>query len=95
MKIVDIADATASLAAYAKKVGKGPLVVTNRGKPIAAIIEIKNADLETVTLSMDPDFLALIKRSRDRARNEGTISADEIRRRLIPSGPGRAKKKRK
>jgi len=40
------------------------------------------ADLETVTLSTNPQFLALIERSRVRQKSEGGISSTEMRRRL-------------
>jgi len=43
---------------------------------------IENADVETVTLSTHPGFLALIERSRIRQNAEGGISSDEMRRRL-------------
>jgi antitoxin (DNA-binding transcriptional repressor) of toxin-antitoxin stability system len=92
MKTVDIADATASLAEYAKKVNKGLVVLTARGQPVAALVRIKNADLETVALSTNPEFLALIERSRVRALEEGTISSVEMRRRLAVPGPRRTRK---
>jgi len=52
------------------------------GKPVAAVVPIENADLETVTLSTHPQFLALIERSRSRQKAEGGISSAEMRRRL-------------
>ncbi|GFP20502.1 hypothetical protein HKBW3S03_02005, partial [Candidatus Hakubella thermalkaliphila] len=41
-----------------------------------------NADMETVSLSTNPQFLALIERSRARQQAEGGISSEEMRRRL-------------
>ncbi|MGE5445611.1 MAG: hypothetical protein ACM3SR_13630 [Ignavibacteriales bacterium] len=40
------------------------------------------ADLETVTISTNPQFIALIERSRARQKSEGGISSTEMRRRL-------------
>lgn len=82
MRIVEKAEATASLAEYTTGVKKEPLVVTRKGKPIAALVSIENADLETVSLSTNRKFLELIERSRARQRAEGGISSDEMRRRL-------------
>jgi len=82
MKTLEIAKAKASLAKYARDVNKEPVILTKDGKPVAALVAIENADLETVTLSTSPQFLALIERSRARQESEGGISSTEIRRRL-------------
>lgn len=85
MKVLDKADATAPLADYAADIDKEPVVITSDGTPIAALVSIENADLETVSLSTNPKFLELIERSRARQRAEGGVSADEMRRRLASS----------
>ena len=82
MKTLEMDKATASLAEYARDVGKEPVIVTANGKPVAALMPIENADLETVTLSTHPQFIALIERSRARQKAEGGISNLEMRRRL-------------
>ena len=82
MKTLEMAQATAPLAEYAKDVDKEPVVLTVGGKPVAALVPIENADLETVALSTHPQFLALIERSRARHKAEGGISGEEMRRRL-------------
>lgn len=80
MKIVDIAEATATLAEYTTDLSEEPIVITNNGKPIAALITLENVDLETISLSSNPKFIELIERSRRRA--EGGISSAEMRRKL-------------
>jgi prevent-host-death family protein len=82
MRVIEKTKATAPLAAYANKVKKEPLIVTRKGKPIAALVPIENADLETVSLSTNRKFLELIERSRARQRVEGGISSAEIRQKL-------------
>jgi prevent-host-death family protein len=82
MKTLEMANATAPLAEYARDVAKEPVVVTVRGKPIAALVSVENADAETVTLSTHPQFIALIERSRARQKAEGGVSGEEMRRRL-------------
>lgn len=84
MKTLELVRATAPLAAYAQDVDvdKQTMVLTIDGKPIVALVPIENADMETVTLSTHPQFLALIERSRARHKAEGGIPADEMRRRL-------------
>jgi antitoxin (DNA-binding transcriptional repressor) of toxin-antitoxin stability system len=82
MKTLELARATDSLAKYARKVSKEPVVLTVGGKPVAALVGIENADAETVALSTSPRFIALIERSRARQKSEGGISGSEMRRRL-------------
>jgi len=82
VKTIEMAKATAPLAEYAQDVDKEPIILTKKGKPIAALVTIENADLETVTLSTNPKFLALIERSRTRQKTQGGISSKEMRRRL-------------
>jgi prevent-host-death family protein len=82
MKTLEMSKATASLADYAREVDKEPVIVTRHGRPVAALMPIENADRETVSLSTNARFLALIERSRQRHEAEGGISSDEMRRRL-------------
>ncbi len=82
MKVLELTKATAPLATYAQKVNKEPVILTDCGKPIAALVSLDDADLETATLSTNPRFLALIERSRGRMKSEGGISSGEMRRRL-------------
>ena len=82
MKRLEMTKATAPLAKYAKSVKKETVILTANGKPVAALVPIENADLETATLSTNPKFIALIERSRARQKAEGGISSAEMRKRL-------------
>ena len=86
MKVIDITEATNSLAKYAQEVTEEPVIITIGGKPVTALVAIENADLETVSLSTNPKFIDLIERSRARLRAEGDISPEEMRRRLKLDG---------
>ena len=85
MKTIEIGDARESLGQYAGRGENLPLVVTDHGRPVAALLPVPNADMETVSLSTNPKFLALIERSRERHEREGGISSSEMRRRLDPA----------
>lgn len=94
MKSIEMAEAKNPLSEYARKMGKEPVILTDGGRPVAALVPIRNADHETVTLSSDPLFLALIERSRTHLKEKGSITGAEMRRRLgaIPESgkkPGR------
>jgi len=82
MKTVEMTKAKSSLAEYAREAKKGPVMVTAEGKPVALLVSIRNADRETVSLSNNPQFLALIERSRARHQSQGGIPAEEMRHRL-------------
>jgi prevent-host-death family protein len=82
MKTLEMDKATEPLSQYVQQVSRGPLILTVGGKPVAALVSVENADLETMSLSTNPQFLDLIERSRARQSAEGGISSAEMRRRL-------------
>jgi PHD/YefM family antitoxin component YafN of YafNO toxin-antitoxin module len=82
MRTIELAEATASLADYADKLGTEPVILTHDGKPVAALISLENVDLETVSLSTNPQFIEIIEKARAQYKREGGISAQEVRRRL-------------
>ena len=77
-----MAKASGPLSQYAREAKKNPIVVVKNGKPVAAVVPLRNADVETVSLSTNRKFLAIIERSRSRLKKEGGISAKELRHRL-------------
>jgi hypothetical protein len=83
MKTIEIGEATNPLADYLQGVQSKPLVITDPGLPTAMILPLANTDLETVALGTNPDFIALIARSRARADQEGGLSPEEMRRRVL------------
>jgi antitoxin (DNA-binding transcriptional repressor) of toxin-antitoxin stability system len=94
MKTVEVTKATLPLAEYTKDVIKEPVIVTIKGKPVAALVNIRNADIETVALSQNQKFLNLIERSRCRQGKEGGISTEEMRQRLKQKRAEPSKRKR-
>jgi len=82
LKTIELSKARLSLAEYAEAVKREPVVVTRDGKPVAALVGLGGADMETVSLSTDRGFIELIERSRIREKKEGGITSDEMRKRL-------------
>ena len=92
MKTVDIAEATGSLSEYARQIRRGPLVVTRRRRPIAVVVSVEGLDCESLSLSTNPDFMALIERSRASYSANGGVSLDQVRRRYgLRSKAGRSR----
>jgi hypothetical protein len=90
MKSVAIEGATMKpkqLVALAKS---EPVLLTQGGHPVCAVIEIDEMDLEAWSLGRNPKFLKLLDRSRRRLRKEGGIPIEEVRRRLLGNGKRRA-----
>jgi antitoxin (DNA-binding transcriptional repressor) of toxin-antitoxin stability system len=81
MKTVEIS-AMDGLDKYAREAKKGPIILTEAKRPIAALVPIEDVDLESLATSTNPDFIALIERSRARMRAEGGMTMDEVRREL-------------
>jgi antitoxin (DNA-binding transcriptional repressor) of toxin-antitoxin stability system len=80
MKTIDLSEATASLRDYAQ--GGDPIVLTDGGHAIAALVPIDDDDAESLTLSLSPKFQAMIERSRHEHRAGASLSAEEVRRAL-------------
>jgi len=74
VKIVEIADATGALSEYAQIARRETVVVTRRGRPIAAMVPIDGTDLDTLSVSTNPEFIAIIEESRARCKTESGIS---------------------
>ena len=94
MTTVELKDATSSLADYARRAAAGPVVVTVRGKPVAALVPVEGMDLESLSVSTNPQFLDLIERSRRSLEEKGGVSSDEVRRRIGLPRKGHKRAKR-
>lgn len=85
MKSVRLSDVTGSLSDYARKGLSEPVVVTRQGRPVVAVMPLTRFDdWESVSLSTNAKFMDIIERSRASAREHGTVSLAEVRKRLVP-----------
>ena len=83
MKTVEMAEATASLSDYARKARKETLIVTRRGKPVAALMPVDaRTDLENLVVTTHPTFRTILERSEARYKTEGGLSTKQVRARL-------------
>lgn len=85
VRIVELADAKEPLSEYARQAESGPIILTRQGDIVAIVIAVENADSETVALSTNSDFMALIERSRLRQQKQGGLTSEEMRR-LVAAG---------
>jgi prevent-host-death family protein len=89
MKTIDVNEATGTLAQYTRGLRREPVILTRRGKPVAALVSVKGDDWESVSLATNPDFIRIIEESRARQEAEGGIPIEEVRRRLGLAKPRR------
>ena len=64
MKTIKLSEASRPLAEYATDLEDDIVLVTERNRPIAAVVSLKNADREVLSLNRNPQFLKIIQRSR-------------------------------
>ena len=77
-----------ALAAHVQPGREEPIIVTDGGRPVAAVIPVADEDVESLLLSINPAFQAILEKSERRLRTEGGLSSQEVRKRLgLPTGP--------
>jgi len=79
MKTIELTETTKPLADYVKAMDGMSIMIMYKGVALAALVPMDNADYETVSLSTNPEFIAMLERSRARGREEGGFSTEEMR----------------
>lgn len=79
MKMIKLSQASRPLAQYAADLHGEIVVLTQRNRPVAAIVPLKRSDQESVALSGHPEFLALIARSRSEFQRGHVLSLAEMK----------------
>jgi prevent-host-death family protein len=83
MKTIEMTEATEALSKYATEVRRETLVVTRKGRPVAALTPIgPQTDWENLVVSNDPEFRALIERSRQLHPAGSGLTTAQVRRKL-------------
>jgi prevent-host-death family protein len=94
MRKIEIRDATSPLAEYAGNVKGERILVTKKGKPVAALVTPDDIDWETLSLSLNPKFIELLEHSRESYRRYGGIPLHEVREELATYNAKAKRKKR-
>jgi antitoxin (DNA-binding transcriptional repressor) of toxin-antitoxin stability system len=89
VKTIKLSRASKSLADYAADLGNEIVVLTDREKPVAAIVPLRGVDADTVALSGHPGFLKIIARSRDEIRRGRTVSLAAMKAAFAVTAPNR------
>ena len=79
MQTIELKDATEPLAEYVKCMEGEPVTIVHKGVSLAVLVPAGNDDYESVQMSTNPEFIAMLERSRARGREEGGFSTEEMR----------------
>ena len=79
MKTIKLSSASRTLAEYAAEFSKEIVLLTERDKPVAAIVPLRGVARESIALSAHPDFLRIINRSRAQFRRRQTMSLADMK----------------
>jgi hypothetical protein len=95
MKTLEIHATGVTLVNAIKALDGQPLALLEDGQPVAVLVPSWGADMETISLSYNPKFIAMLTRSDQKYRNEDCISAEEMRRLVaeMPEHNSAAKKR--
>ena len=80
LKTIDVGQAHDLFIQFVEEPDHDPIIVTRKGRPIAVVLPVHGADVETVSVSLNPQFRALMEESRKQQDREGGFSSEEIRR---------------
>ena len=83
MKTLELRKASKTLADYAANLGSESIVVTSNRRPVAALVSLKDVDRESLSLSLDPAFLRIIRHARAEVRRGDVYSLEEVKREML------------
>ena len=81
MKTIELSEVSA-LTPHVQPGSHELVIVTQNGHTIAAILPADDQDVESLLLSVNPRFQAVLDRSQRRLESEGGLSSAEVRGRL-------------
>jgi hypothetical protein len=83
MKTMELSEASKPLSDYAEELGEEILILTDKKKPIAALVSLKYVDQEALSLSTNPEFIAIIEAAREEFRSGKRLSLEEMKREVL------------
>jgi antitoxin (DNA-binding transcriptional repressor) of toxin-antitoxin stability system len=83
MKTLAFGSGDMQLRDLAELAGQEAVIVTRHNRPLFAVIPVAPEDVETWQLGENPQFLLLMQRAWDRAAQEGFVTMEDARRRLL------------
>jgi antitoxin (DNA-binding transcriptional repressor) of toxin-antitoxin stability system len=82
MRTIEVTQANDSLGQSVRHLAGEPLVVTEDGVPIAALVPIDELDLEALALGENPRLMAILEEARAQCRQGQGLTTEAVRREL-------------
>jgi PHD/YefM family antitoxin component YafN of YafNO toxin-antitoxin module len=82
MKTLELSTASKPLTEYANELDGDILVLVSNNTPVAALVSLQDVDLESLSLSTNPDFYEIIAKSRQEFTEGKTVSLDDMKREI-------------
>jgi len=83
MKTIELSTAAKSLSEYAKEFEEGIVILTSHKRPVAAVISLVDTDRESLSLSMNPEFINIIEKAREEFKSGKVVSLDEMKQAVL------------
>src|SRR5438552_2174454 len=78
LKTIEISKVASALPDYGGDPNQPAVILVAKGKPVAVVLPVHGADVETISVSVNPEFQEFMYRSRERSSKEGCISHEEM-----------------
>jgi prevent-host-death family protein len=90
VKIASVAEVKAQFSAYLKESEQGLVIVTRNGRPVAALLAVRDdEDLERLVLAHSPRLQSILKTARQQIREGEGISHEDFWREMDEEEPGK------
>lgn len=83
VKTIELSTASQPLADYAEDFRDKTVVFTLNGKAFAAIVSLKELDLESFSLRENPEFMKIIEQAREEFATIKRVSLSEMKREML------------
>lgn len=96
MKIASVAEVKAQFSAYLKQSEQGAVIVTRNGRPVAALLAVRDdEELERLILAHSPRLRAILETARQQIRAGEGIAHGEFWRAMEKEAPAKVRRKSK
>ena len=82
MTVIAVESQDLKLSELIELAKKSPVFITEDGETRYVLVAIDESDVEAYSLGSNEEFIAYVQAARERALREGTVSINEMRRRL-------------
>ena len=83
MKTLELKKASKALADYATNLGSESIVITSNKKPVAALVPLQGVERESLSLSLNPAFMKIIRRARAEVRRGEVYSLKQVKQEML------------